>query len=473
MPNWFATFALTVWPFVSIILYRLRPQIQATIWTVLGAQLLLPVYLNIKFPMIPQFDKESIPSLCILLGCIIFSRKPIKLFNRLGAASILSVLYVGGPLITSYYNNDVLVLQSRVLPSVGLYDGLSAAQNAFIVLIPFLIARRFLRTEPANKEILQALVGAGFLYSLPLLFEIRFSPQLHNWVYGYSPGQFTQSIRGGGYRPMVFMGHGLLAAFFAMMAVVAATVFWRTRVRVFTLPAVGVATYLGLILIFCKSLGSAVYAIVLVPLIRWTKPAFQARCALVIVCVALLYPILKTVNLFPNDLIVEISDSLSSDRSQSLQYRFDNENILLAHALERPWFGWGRYGRNRVYDADSGKDDSVTDGQWIIAIGQFGLVGFFAQFGLLSLGVFRAVSAIKLAKSMHEATFLSALSLVVAINILDLLPNASLVPWTWLMSGALLGRSEAIIAQAAQKFRPRRDPISLPYEQATPSDVMR
>ena len=39
-PNWFAVFALIFWPFVAICLYRLRPVGQATLWTILGAQLL-------------------------------------------------------------------------------------------------------------------------------------------------------------------------------------------------------------------------------------------------------------------------------------------------------------------------------------------------------------------------------------------------------------------------------------------------
>ena len=59
--NWFATLALLLWPVVAIWLYSARPVNQATLWTFLGAQLLLPVGAGIKFEGFPEFDKTSIP----------------------------------------------------------------------------------------------------------------------------------------------------------------------------------------------------------------------------------------------------------------------------------------------------------------------------------------------------------------------------------------------------------------------------
>ena len=50
------------------------------------------------------------------------------------------------------------------------------------------------------------------------------------------------------------------------------------------------------------------------------------------------------------------------------------------------------------------------------------------------------------------AFFLSALSLIVAVNVVDLLPNSGLSPWTWLLAGSLLGRSEMILARSRSKL---------------------
>ena len=80
---------------------------------------------------------------------------------------------------------------------------------------------------------------------------------------------------------------------------------------------------------------------------------------------------------------------VSDDRARSLEFRFINEDRLLGRASERPLAGWGRFGRNRVYDEEGGYDVSVTDGRWIIVLGQFGILGFIAEFGLLTCGHIR------------------------------------------------------------------------------------
>lgn len=91
-----------------------------------------------------------------------------------------------------------------------------------------------------------------------------------------------------------------------------------------------------------------------------------------------------------------------------------------------------------------GQDVSITDGHWIIVIGQFGLFGFLAEFGLLILPIFQAASALRFTRSLDERVNLAALALILAINIVDLLPNSGLIPWTWLLAGGLMGRAEAL-----------------------------
>src|SRR5262249_51122238 len=140
----------------------------------------------------------------------------------------------------------------------------------------------------------------------------------------------------------------------------------------------------------------------------------------------------------------------SDQRKSSLKTRFDDEKLLLARASERLLFGWGRWGRNRVY-GEEGQDLAVTDGGWVITLGVFGIVGFIAEFGLLGLTVFRALSACQLTDDKEDRIYLAALSLIVSIGIVDLLPNSGLTPWSWLLSGALLGRVEALNALARRR----------------------
>src|SRR5215469_13166219 len=105
---------------------------------------------------------------------------------------------------------------------------------------------------------------------------------------------FIQEVRESGYRPMAFMGHGLVACFFLMTAAVAAAALWRARVRVMTFAPAGVVTaYLGTVLLLCKSGAATVYGITLVPLVSWTSPRLQMRGAAILVSIALLYPFLR------------------------------------------------------------------------------------------------------------------------------------------------------------------------------------
>jgi hypothetical protein len=452
--NWIATVALTAWPLVALLLYSCLPVVEATIWTILGGYMLLPDQTMIKFAMIPAFDKISIPNLCAFIGCVSIARRPKFSF---GIPEVLLLMYLIGPVITSELNNDPIYIKGRVLPGVDSYDGFSALESQFIFILPFFIGRYYLRTFSQNEAILRALVMAGLIYSLPMLFEIRMSPQLSNWIYGYYTS-FATEYRYGGFRPVVFMGNGLIAAFFLMTSMVAAATLWRTESRflpILPIPPVGITGYLGFVLVLCKSAGALVYGAALVMLVRFTKSRLQIRVALFFAFLGLAYPILRIEGLFPNKILVDVASSFNQDRADSLEFRFVQEGNLLAHASERFFFGWGRYGRNRVYTEESGKDDSITDGRWIVTMGQFGFVGFVAEFGLLTYSVFRAFLAFRFAQNVRERIFFSAFALIVAINIIDLLPNASLSPWTWLLTGALLGRAEMLQA-IAHKRMPRK-----------------
>ena len=448
--NWLATVALLIWPLVAVWLFSTRPVNQATLWTVLGAYLLLPQGAIIKIADgIPQLDKSSIPALAALAGCLFFSRRSIRFWNGFGFAEVLLLMFLFGPLITSELNPDPVASGSVLLPGVGAYDGLSAGAAQFLIILPFLLGRQLLRGSADIEDILRTVVIAGLLYSLPILFEIRISPQLNYWLYGYFPSQFGQQVRFSGFRPMVFIGHGLGVAFFIMTATIAAMALWQTRTRVPLLKPAGVLSYLGVILVLCKGLAAVVYGAASLSLMRWTRPRLQLRIAAVIACIALLYPALRTADLVPTDYMVAAANFINEERAESLKFRFDHEQALFDKASQRLLLGWGRFGRNRLYD-DWGNDISVSDGDWVVTLGQFGLLGFLAKFGLLALPIFRAVGALKYVEFRRDGIYLAALALIMAISLIDLIPNASLIPLTWLFAGALLGRAEGLRRNAGR-----------------------
>jgi hypothetical protein len=198
-------------------------------------------------------------------------------------------------------------------------------------------------------------------------------------------------------------------------------------------------------LLLCKSVGSILYGFAAFLLIKLTSFKMQLRVARILVLLALLYPTLSIINLFPHQTLMNWAISMDADRAQSLGVRFDNEHVLLDHARKRFFFGWGTWGRNRLYSDETGEDITITDGRWVITFGQFGWFGFIAEFGLLAMAVFRAITSFKQVKTEKEKGLLCAHALLVGVIMIDQLPNASLSPWLWLLTGILLGRAEAIL----------------------------
>lgn len=257
------------------------------------------------------------------------------------------------------------------------------------------------------------------------------------------------------------MKNGLTAAFFMMTTFLAAMALWRVRDRLMSLPPAGAPAYLGVLLLLCKSAGALIYGAFVGFAVRWLKPKTQLRLAVLLATIGVLYPILRVTDTFPDKLLVEIAASVDQSRADSLKFRFDQEQQLLDHAAQRFIFGWGRYGRSRVYE-ESGKDSSVTDGAWIQTLGQFGLLGFLGQFGLLAWPVCRAASAGRFIRSERDRVFFAVLALIVALGIIEQLPNSSISSWSWFLSGSLLGMADRIVQSARSAAKPSSLKMSEP-----------
>jgi hypothetical protein len=170
------------------------------------------------------------------------------------------------------------------------------------------------------------------------------------------------------------------------------------------------------------------------------------------------YPVLRGAHLVPIDQILAFADTMSPDRAYSLRFRIENEEILLARAQERPWFGWGGYGRAFTHDPITGRQLNIADGAWVILMGTYGWVGYVAEFGLFALPlVLLGREALRQPKTALSP-WVGAVALILGANMIDLLPNATQIPFTWLMAGALLGEAERLArARRAADAELRRD----------------
>src|SRR4051794_2495373 len=168
-PYWVANIALLGWPLIAIILFARLSLVPATIWTILGGFLFLPANAVIKFGMVPQLDKSSIPNLCALAGCLAVGGSRFRLWSRFGAIELLILIYLMVPIVTSLQNGDPVMVGDTFLPGVGLYDATSTIISQTIGLIPLILGRQLIRSTGDLTEVFYALAVGALIYSVPML----------------------------------------------------------------------------------------------------------------------------------------------------------------------------------------------------------------------------------------------------------------------------------------------------------------
>jgi hypothetical protein len=440
MGNAVAYVALFSWPLVALGFFAARRKryrvSNTTAWMLLLPVMFLPSAFAWDPPLLPPITKFRMGLLCALLGLRLFHKEELlKRAPLHNVPRMIFGIYIIGVLITVATNGDTLIYGKTVLPGLTAYDYLSAGIGEFFdFYLPFAVGQRVFKDEESLIDLFKVLSTCALIYAPLMLFELRMSPQLHNWVYGYYPSEFQQAMRDGGYRPIVFMNHGLSVAGWMFSCVVATL---GLRAAGATFPKVSTKLRLGIdwaMLITTKSFGPIIYSSV-AALSRFWSGAITARLIFVIAVLVATYPVLRAEDLFPTKDVIEFFQAINEDRAASLKFRFDNEDLLLRHAMLRPYFGWGTYGRNHVYDK-TGKDNSVTDGEWIIQLGTWGYVGHIAFFTMLLMPLVRFLRRRRSMPARQQALG-SMLALLVALFVLDLLPNARSDYLSLLYAGSL------------------------------------
>ncbi|MEZ5798319.1 MAG: hypothetical protein R3D63_13015 [Paracoccaceae bacterium] len=460
-PNLLAYAMLLVWPLVTWQLFRRLDPARALIWTILAGYLILPPATRFDFPVVPDLDKDTVPALAALFCALFLLRDRVSLLPQGRLGRVLIGLFVLSPFVTVLTNADpIRVASGHDIAGMRIYDSVAAVANHVIYALPLFLGRRYLATPQAARALVGALVAAGLAYSLPMLVESRFSPQMNVWVYGFFQHDFFQTIRFGGYRPVVFLPHGLWVAMFTLMCLGAAATLLREGPAEARPRQLMAFLYLAFMLAICKSAGVAVYAMAMLPLILLASRRWQVLAAAGLAVVVMAYPILRGAHLVPLEAIVDFARGLSPERAWSLQFRVENEELLLTRAELRPWFGWGGYARNFIRDPVSGEITTIADGAWVIQIGTYGWMGYLAEFGLLALPLWLLGREALAQPAQVFSAPVAALALIFAFNLLDLLPNGTLVPVSWLIAGALLGQAEALrAARRARLAVPGRAPV--------------
>src|SRR6056297_1763423 len=130
------------------------------------------------------------------LAAIIPEDGPTIIANRwLSPALITLILGLTlAAVMTVATNGDTLNNGGFTRPALGFSDIVSMTSEPVIAMVPFVLALLFLRGRSHHEEVLKAIVFVGVFYAFLTLVEVRLSPQLNIWVYGYFQHDWLQHI---------------------------------------------------------------------------------------------------------------------------------------------------------------------------------------------------------------------------------------------------------------------------------------
>jgi hypothetical protein len=399
----------------------LPARIAAALVLIAGAMFLPILVLPMPGPL--DYGKPEAISFALLAGVLLFDSGRLAAYRPRPLDLVFLAWLVSGPLAS--ISNDL-----------GAYDAFALVLTRLVKWgVPWFVGSLYFGSRDGLRTALWALFLSGLAYVPFCLFEVRMSPRLHAILYGMSQHGFEQTMRGGGWRPMVFMSHGLELSLWMAAATVAGFVLWRARdpllKRPFGLPMPLLVATVGVTLLLCKSTGAillgAIGVLAAVPLAR----RWACWCLLVAV------PCYIAVRLFGSGVLerslVEWSQAISEDRAGSLKFRFDNELLLLQRLWQNPVLGAGGWDFGSIIDPETGEMVPITtDSYWIIAVATNGLFGLFAAVGMLWLPAARGL----LARGTMAPERLAA-SIVLALLVLDSMVNAFVPPFYVALAGAL------------------------------------
>ena len=448
--------ALFGWIPTVLAIFLRRPPQQAVLISFMGAWLLLPEA-EYELSGIPDYTKMSATCLGILGACALFDWKRLRQV-RLQGYDFPLLLWCMSPLPSSLSNG------------LGLYDGLAQSlDQIFTWGLPYLVGRLYFTDATGLRALALAIVIGGLAYVPLCLIEIRLSPQLHRLVYGYHQHQFAQSMRGGGFRPTVFMEHGLMVGMWMATASLLAVWLWAMQgLRRISLPAIGRVSFAGPLMILlvttvlCKSYGAlALLCVGLATL--FVSRALGTRAILAtLLLVPPLYCVTRSAGIFEGRGLVETAAGIDLERAESLAFRLRNEDLLVEKALQRPVFGWGGWSRARVYDW-KGEDVSTTDGQWVVALGDrgiFGLTMFLAALLTPALRTFAHAPARRWREPGIGAGV--GLAMVLVLYAVDSLLNAMKNPVFVLIAGGLNASASRLLLPRRSQAETQRETPGLP-----------
>lgn len=441
--------ALFGWPIVVIALFAMIPPRIAAATAFIGGWLFLPMA-GYEFAGLPGFGKIEAASYGALIGVLLFdSSRLARLQFRW--IDVPLIVYCITPLATSLANG------------LGAYDGLSLVWGQAVSWgVPYLLGRLYFADVEGLRTLAVAIVVGGLLYVPLCLLEIRLSPRLHIWVYGFHQHLWRQSYSLGGWRPTVFMQHGLAVGMWMTTASIVALWLWWTGAlrRVWAIPLGWLVPAMFATAILCKSAGAITLLIagcLVLAVTRTIKSQVAFGCLLLM---PMLYMGVRAPGIWDGSSLLAAAELVVPSKEGSLRYRIEAENILAEHALRQPILGWGGHGRNRPSRMGHDVENLATDGFWIITLGQRGAIGLIAVSSVILLPPMLFFLKVPIQDWWHpKISSAAVLSMILILFMIDSLFNAMLNPVFVLAAGGLSGW---LLSVAVHR---KRIPVQQPHVQ--------
>ncbi len=411
-------------PFLALCLFSLVPASRAVLATYILGVLFLPQS-GYVLGGVPDYDKPAAIGIGALLGAMVFSPTALVTVRWRWFDAPMGIFCLW-PMATHLVNGH------------GFATGMNwVVVHAFLWGIPYLMGRAFFRSNDKLREMAAAIFLGGLLYAPFCWFEIMFSPKLHLKIYGFYQHSFLQHVRYNGFRPMLFMQHGIMVG--VWMACTTLVGFWLWRAKLFTqLFGINGTWWIGLMLVttvYCK-VGSGIVSLALgMATFFGCRRGLPSISLLLLAAIPITYIATRGSQIWEGETLATIIESIDRERGGSLAARMRQEGFYVDNAYRSPVFGFGD-GDFIPKDAEGKKLVRGNDSFWIITLGMYGFVSLICVFAALTLPAILVAQRAKRVP-MLELNALIPLAVITVLFAIDCLANAMINPLYLLCAGAV------------------------------------
>ena len=213
-----AQLAMIAWLPIVFYFFTRYPPRTAVMVSFLGGLMFLPQRgAGFSLPIIPDYKGMTATCYGIMLAMAVYDSERFSSL-KLGWTDIPMLIWCISAFFSSMSNG------------LGAYDGFNESLTTIVTWgLPYFLGRLYFTNLDTLKELAIGILKGCLIYVPLCIWEGRMSPNLHLMLYGYwahSSG-LLQSIRYGGFRPNVFMAHGLMVGHWVMTGTLIGIWLWQ------------------------------------------------------------------------------------------------------------------------------------------------------------------------------------------------------------------------------------------------------